>query len=682
MARDAGKRDHETPRSDSGVKRRGLLRLGTLITAFTGASALTAIGVSSAQAGPGDKTPSTAYVPVSEKGAPMGVATLDLDSKIPRVLLPDLSATFVPKDSLAFEAMSHGIKADGFTNDAPALNSLITAISAAGGGTLRLPMGRTTRITSSVVMKSNVALEGHGYSTVISLGANVNGSGMITIGAVSNVTVRNLRLIGNSATNTQTNSGIWGAAPGGRSNILIEGVTVEDVSYAGIAILGDTNRVAVNTDVKIVNCTTANTGAHGLLLQWGVDNGHIINCTTTKYAQLQPDVCGITNGRQAYDTSIKGCFVDGTGALGSTQNGISLDWAYGRCVCVDNTVVNCPALSIEIGGCADTTVANNTVTDGSKSGIQFTGYVPQEQSSYGVTVTGNTITRCTTGIGFQMGGDTTGISTPATRRATRSRAYSVNTIIAQRRRLYKATTAGISAATIPAALGNTVAGATVSDGMVVWTDLGPINADFTISGNVVKNCTAHGIEVLYAYGFTVSGNHVSRCAWSGIKINQNCNGFAVTGNDLDGNNTAAAVTDGNLKIETLGAIAHVGTVSGNSARDSGLAGTDICFTEGGTRIDNRLFNNLTTPTVAFSDVVYTSNTRPTSITNFLDANSRSRTITVFVNDTNTTFVHTPSGSTGIRLADGVNYSPPVNTVMQFIMPFGGQWFEVSRVTTT
>lgn len=88
--------DHPTSQSDAGVQRRGLLRFGTLLTAFTGASAISAIGASSAEAGPGEKTPSTAYVPMSEKGAPLGVATLDVGSKVPPSMLPDLSTTYVP----------------------------------------------------------------------------------------------------------------------------------------------------------------------------------------------------------------------------------------------------------------------------------------------------------------------------------------------------------------------------------------------------------------------------------------------------------------------------------------------------------------------------------------------------------------------------------------------------------
>lgn len=77
---------------DPGVKRRGLLRFGTLITAFTGASAMSALGANSAHAGPGDKTPPNAYVPIAEKGAPSGVAALDVKAKVPLAQLPDLSA--------------------------------------------------------------------------------------------------------------------------------------------------------------------------------------------------------------------------------------------------------------------------------------------------------------------------------------------------------------------------------------------------------------------------------------------------------------------------------------------------------------------------------------------------------------------------------------------------------------
>lgn len=80
------------PENNPGVMRRGILRFGTLITAFTGASAISAIGANIAHAGPGDKTPPNVYVPIAEKGAPSGVAALDVNAKVPLAQLPDLSA--------------------------------------------------------------------------------------------------------------------------------------------------------------------------------------------------------------------------------------------------------------------------------------------------------------------------------------------------------------------------------------------------------------------------------------------------------------------------------------------------------------------------------------------------------------------------------------------------------------
>jgi hypothetical protein len=101
MASESRKKDQPASQNETGVKRRGLLRFGTLITALTGASAISAFSANSAQAGPGDKTPPSTYVPISEKGAPAGVATLDATSKIPPAQLPDLSASFVPQPAVA-----------------------------------------------------------------------------------------------------------------------------------------------------------------------------------------------------------------------------------------------------------------------------------------------------------------------------------------------------------------------------------------------------------------------------------------------------------------------------------------------------------------------------------------------------------------------------------------------------
>jgi hypothetical protein len=94
------------PAPDDGIKRRGLLRLGTLVTAFSGATAISALGGNSASAAAGQTSLPMAYVPIAEKGVASGVATLDTASKLPPAQLPDLSATYAGTQSIAVPQLS------------------------------------------------------------------------------------------------------------------------------------------------------------------------------------------------------------------------------------------------------------------------------------------------------------------------------------------------------------------------------------------------------------------------------------------------------------------------------------------------------------------------------------------------------------------------------------------------
>ncbi|MFF1382223.1 hypothetical protein ACFVWT_01525 [Arthrobacter sp. NPDC058288] len=122
---------------NAAVKRRGLLRIGTLMTAFTSASAISAFSNTGAQAAPGDKT-SQSYVPTAEKGVALGVATLDSASKIPPAQLPDLSSTVAIKGLESSKvdkagtgcvyATDYGVTADGTSDDTVALQAFVTYI--------------------------------------------------------------------------------------------------------------------------------------------------------------------------------------------------------------------------------------------------------------------------------------------------------------------------------------------------------------------------------------------------------------------------------------------------------------------------------------------------------------------------------------------------------------------------
>lgn len=94
MAKKIGTKEQHALQSAFGLHRRGLLKWGTAIGALTGASAVSALNASTAQAASGDKTPPNTYIPIAEKGAPSGVATLGANAKIDPAQLPDLPATY------------------------------------------------------------------------------------------------------------------------------------------------------------------------------------------------------------------------------------------------------------------------------------------------------------------------------------------------------------------------------------------------------------------------------------------------------------------------------------------------------------------------------------------------------------------------------------------------------------
>lgn len=93
MARETGQKELPDSSTGASVNRRRMLKFGTFVAALTGASAVSAIGVTRAEGATVQTSPST-YVPVTEKGVASGVATLDSESRIPMAQIPDLSGIY------------------------------------------------------------------------------------------------------------------------------------------------------------------------------------------------------------------------------------------------------------------------------------------------------------------------------------------------------------------------------------------------------------------------------------------------------------------------------------------------------------------------------------------------------------------------------------------------------------
>ncbi|ADX74168.1 hypothetical protein Asphe3_30580 [Pseudarthrobacter phenanthrenivorans Sphe3] len=187
------------------LKRRQFFRLGSLVAAITGAAATTAGTAASANAVPGDGADITTYVPTTEKGAALGVATLDTQSKIPFAQLPDLSATYARV--FAVDALY----ADGVMDATSHIQSKIDMASAVGGGVVSIPPGqfRLTRSNdiASLLLLPNVVIRGSGPVTHLFLDPRTAPSPtryhVLRIGTensgADNVVVEDLKLTANHA---------------------------------------------------------------------------------------------------------------------------------------------------------------------------------------------------------------------------------------------------------------------------------------------------------------------------------------------------------------------------------------------------------------------------------------------------------------------------------------------------
>lgn len=144
-----------------------------------------------AHASPGDKTSPATYVPTSEKGAALGVATLDSASKILPAQLPDFSATYVGKESQAINVKDYGAKGDSITDDYSAITAAIAGCPL--GSTLFFPQG-TYMTSREILLNRNINLLGVGISR--NSGTRLNSGSIIrfTSNAAQNAATALLRV--------------------------------------------------------------------------------------------------------------------------------------------------------------------------------------------------------------------------------------------------------------------------------------------------------------------------------------------------------------------------------------------------------------------------------------------------------------------------------------------------------
>jgi polygalacturonase len=95
-----------------------------------------------------------------------GLSTATAGVALADVSTPDATPAGVSANATAFSLKSFGAKADGKSNDAPALDKAISAASTAGGGVVNVPAGVTVLAAGTVHLKSNVTINVPKGSTI------------------------------------------------------------------------------------------------------------------------------------------------------------------------------------------------------------------------------------------------------------------------------------------------------------------------------------------------------------------------------------------------------------------------------------------------------------------------------------------------------------------------------------
>lgn len=576
------KNEKPAPRSDSGVERRGFLRLGTSVTALTGASAISALGVGAATAAPGDKNPPTSYVPTAEKGAPLGVATLDIDKKVPPGLLPDLSAIYARAgrlDARDFAAPGSGISAA----------AILAAIEAANGrpvylhGTIDVGAGLVYAGTKAVNLVGNpgqtiISGSSDAATLIRCTGASPEPVNIRGLAVKQGGTEASASTLCRSCVRIENRTGMVTISENEFSGwVNAEGVKI--IGGAGISICNnrffngfDTN--PTKSSVGAIHVTGVVTGAevkNNIMTgpptnPWPIGIFFVgferfayatsqLTVTGNRISGLSRHAIGITHEDSPAVFNSGELIVSENIVSACREQGIKVKVAK-RVHITDNFVTGCntlPELSGELDGginiqsSSESVICGNTVINDGTDGIRWdckqTGAIAADESNLGRgnhTLSGNTVLNAAN-YGIRVGQGVTDL------------AVTGNTVVGGSNGI------GVLPGTTDASLrirriavtGNVVRG-TSGSGIVAQGD------DINITANIVTNTGTYGICVDAGNGFTIVGNTVSDAGQSGANRFGIRIGATASRNLVSGNTSGNRATNGQTHGLSLGAPAVVG----------------------------------------------------------------------------------------------------------------------------
>jgi parallel beta-helix repeat protein len=410
------------------------------------------------------------------------------------------------------DATKNGVVGDGVTDTRAALVSLISKVSAAGGGTIYLPAGTYivsgtgTASEGAILLKDNITLvgDGMGLSTVKlidSYGSAVTGIIRTESAVVNrNIIVRDLTIDGNKANNALGNGTVIGLYTGVSPSIAASGVT-RSGSTATLAC-ADTGSLADNDTVHV-------------------------------FAE-DPET---TESEYLGDFTITNVVVDTS--FDFTVSGTPTSPATGNILFYPSSEANASDydITIERVECKD---------------CNDYGFDPHERT------TRLKITNC-----YGHDNDKDNFVADYIIDGVYENCYSDNA----GRHGYNITTA-----TTNFKITECASDSETSNGIIVQKGNGttPDCRDITVSNNSVKNSGVEGIKLRVTHNFTVEGNLIREAGRDGVELNGTTYGV-VTGNVFDNNGTASnnAYYDIQLLEESGTEPSQYNIIAGNTMRATG-----------------------------------------------------------------------------------------------------------------
>lgn len=291
-----------------------------------------------------------------------------------------------------------GAVGNGSTDDGPAIRAARDSLPASGG-TVYFPGGFNYRVsTGNIQPGSKMTYAGDGSPSIITRGTT--GPLIPLASNTTDVTIRDLKLVGNWATyqTDLTNAiGQTVTGTGGIKRVRIERVEIDGWYGAGIIILG--SAVNPSSDIKIQDCTVTNIGQWGIICQDYVDDTRIERNDVSNfgvYRTVSGGAPGITAGRDSIQCIVVNNTIDGTGGIGVSAHGISIDTVLDNATVTGNVVRNCTGYGIEVGFVRNGSFIGNTVEGCTRAGIGCSG--SGTTVNLNCTISDNAINDCGQGI--------------------------------------------------------------------------------------------------------------------------------------------------------------------------------------------------------------------------------------------------------------------------------------------